>query len=48
MNTVAILVAYASKHGATGQIAERIAATLTDSGQRAARGLSVPDYGRTR
>lgn len=34
-NTVTVLVAYASKHGATRQIAERIAATLTASGQAA-------------
>jgi menaquinone-dependent protoporphyrinogen oxidase len=35
VNTVTVLVAYASKHGATRQIAERIAATLTASGQPA-------------
>jgi flavorubredoxin len=31
---MAVLVAYASKHGATQQIAERIAQTLTAAGQR--------------
>jgi menaquinone-dependent protoporphyrinogen oxidase len=35
VNTVTVLVAYASKHGATRQIAERIATTLTASGQAA-------------
>jgi menaquinone-dependent protoporphyrinogen IX oxidase len=38
MIEMAVLVAYASKHGATHEIAERIAQTLTaaGSGQRAA------------
>jgi menaquinone-dependent protoporphyrinogen oxidase len=35
VNSVTVLVAYAGKHGATRQIAERIAATLTASGQPA-------------
>lgn len=32
---MAVLVAYASKHGATHEIAERIAQTLTAVGQQA-------------
>jgi menaquinone-dependent protoporphyrinogen IX oxidase len=35
MIEMAVLVAYASKHGATHEIAERIAQTLTAAGQQA-------------
>jgi hypothetical protein len=35
MIEMAVLVAYASKHGATHEIAERIAQTLTGAGQQA-------------
>ena len=44
MNTVTVLVAYASKHGATRQIAERIAATVTASGQPAETVDDVAGY----